>query len=67
MRLMFLCRLSEYSWGHIASLFLYVHASVHMSVKVSVNLFEIAPVQTGFFNQTWIICAQWEPSHYGTL
>ena len=48
---MLLCRLNECSWRHIAIQILYVRASVrpsvHPSVKVSVNLFQIAPVRTG--------------------
>ena len=43
----FLCRLNECSWGHIAIQILYVRASVRSSVKVLVNLFQIAPVRTG--------------------
>ena len=39
----FLCRLNECSWRHIAIQILYVRPSV----KVSVNLFQIAPVRTG--------------------
>ena len=42
----FLCRLNECSWRHIAIQILYV-PSVRPSVKVSVNLLQIAPVRTG--------------------
>ena len=51
-RLSLLCRLNECSWRHIAIQILYVRSSVvrpfvRASVKVSVNLFQIAPVRTG--------------------
>ena len=72
----FFCRLNECSWRHIAIQILYVRACVRPSVRASVRplqfrltffkllLFE----QVRFnYNQTWIIGAQWEPSHYDAL
>ena len=63
----FLCRLNECSWRHIAIQILYVRSFRPLKFRLTffkLLLFE----QVRFnYNQTWIIGALWEPSHYDAL
>ena len=68
----FLCRLNECSWRHIAIQILYVRSSVRASVrplKFRLTFFKLLLFEQVCFNynQTWIIGALWEPSHYDAL
>ena len=68
----FLCRLNECSWRHIAIQILYVRSSVRPSVrplKFRLTFFKLLLFEQVRFkyNQTWIIGALWEPSHYDAL
>ena len=64
----FLCRLNECSWRHIAIQILYVRSSVRPS-KFRLTFFKLLLFEQVRFNynQTWIIGALWEPSHYDAL
>ena len=64
----FLCRLNECSWRHIAIQILYVRASVR-PLKFRLTFFKLLLFEQVRFNynQTWIIGALWEPSHYDAL
>ena len=61
----FLCRLNECSWRHIVIQILYVCASVR-PLKFWLTFFKLLLFEQVCFNynQTWIIGALWEPSHY---
>ena len=68
----FLCRLNECSWRHIAIQILYVRPFVRASVrplKFRLTFFKLLLFEQVRFNynQTWIIGALWEPSHYDAL
>ena len=70
--LSFLCRLNECSWRHIVIQILYVRSSVRPSVrplKFLITFFKLLLFEQVRFNynQTWMIGALWEPSHYGAL
>ena len=64
----FLCRLNECSWRHIAIQILYVRSSVR-PLKFRLTFFKLLLFEQVRFNynQTWIIGALWEPSHYDAL
>ena len=72
MFILFLCRLNECSWRHIAIQILYVHPSLRSCVrplKFRLTFFKLLLFEQVRFNynQTWIIGALWEPSHYDAL
>ena len=69
---LFLCRLNECLWRQIAIQIMYVRVSVRPSVRplkfrltfFKLLMFEQVRVN---YNQTWIIGALWETSHYDAL
>ena len=65
---LFLCRLNECSWRHIAIQILYVRPCVR-PLKFRLTFFKLLLFEHVCFNynQTWIIGALWEPSHYDVL
>ena len=63
-----LCRLNECSWRHIAIQILYVRPCVR-PLKFRLTFFKLLLFEQVRFNynQTWMIGALWEPSHYDAL
>ena len=65
----FLCRLNECSWRHIAIQILPCVRSSVRPLKFRLTFFKLLLFEQVRFNynQTWIIGALWEPSHYDAL